>query len=207
MKRVIVFFLAVMMVLTISACGGKEASAPGTEKDAPKTTETESPKTEEKNDLLEWTYKVPLQKIYIDVPAYQEIEEGYTELFIIHDSRYVAVTSAYDDTANSPREAHEFTAKKLILNMQNHSGGINSINITKGKDVTINGIDMYMFEGTINYGRDVKFDGYAKGYAFILDGIPCEIVGSVVDESQDQKLIDEIDEIITAMAKTVRSEE
>ena len=41
-----------------------------------------------------------------------------------------------------------------------------------------------------SYGTDTKFDGYAKGCAFVLDGVPCEIVGSVIDKSQSQALID-----------------
>lgn len=207
MKKVIAAFLAVMMMLTISACGKSKPIVPDSGNDTQKNTETEHTDSEKGSGKLKGTYKVPMQKIYIDVPNYQQIEEGYTELFIIHNSRYVSIATAFGDTANSPKEAHDVAQKELKLSMQNHSGGINSIHITKDEEVTINGIDMYMFEGTINYGRDAKFDGYAKGYAFVLDGIPCEIVGSVVDESQDQKLIDEIDEIITAMAKTVRSEE
>ena len=79
--------------------------------------------------------------------------------------------------------------------------------ITKDEETTINGIDMYLFEGTINYGTDTKFDGYAKGCAFVLDGIPCEIVGSVIDKSQSQELIAEISEIVDEMTQTVRSEE
>ena len=153
------------------------------------------------------TYKVPLRNIYVDVPNYQEIEQCYTELFIIHDSRYVSLTSAFDDVASTPKEAHKVTFKKLIQNMQNYEGGINGINITKDEETTINGIDMYLFEGTINYGTDTKFDGYAKGCAFVLDGIPCEIVGSVIDKSQSQALIDEISNIVDEMTQTVRSEE
>ena len=79
--------------------------------------------------------------------------------------------------------------------------------ISEDEETTINGIDMYLFEGTINYGTDTKFDGYAKGCAFVLDGIPCEIVGSVIDKSQSQELIDEISEIVDEMTQTVRSED
>ena len=154
------------------------------------------------------TYNVPLKKIYVDVPNYQEIEEAYTELFIIHDSRYVTVTAdRRNNTAKSAKEAHDPAFSKFKLNMQNYEGGINGINITKDEETKINGIDMYLFEGTINYGTDTKFDGYAKGCAFVLDGIPCEIVGSVIDKSQSQALIDEISNIVDEMTQTVRSEE
>ena len=152
------------------------------------------------------TYKVPLRNIYVDVPSYKELEKAYTELFIIHDSRYVSFTSARLSKANSLKEAHKVAFEEMVPNMQNYAGGINGINITKDEETTINGIDMYLFEGTINYGTDTKFDGYAKGCAFVLDGIPCEIVGSVIDKSQSQALIDEISNIVDEMTQTVRSE-
>ena len=149
-----------------------------------------------------------MKNIYVDVPSYKELEKGYTELFIIHDSRYVTVTAdRRNNTAKSAKEAHDPAFSKFKLNMQNYEGGINGINITKDEETKINGIDMYLFEGTINYGTDTKFDGYAKGCAFVLDGIPCEIVGSVIDKSQSQALIDEISNIVDEMTQTVRSEE
>lgn len=159
------------------------------------------------SSLLSGTYKVPMQKIYIDVPNYQEIEVGYTELFIIHDSRYVSLTTAYDDKANTAKESHEVSFKKLKANMRNYAGGINNINITKSEEIKVNGIDVYSFEGTINYGRDTKFDGYAKGYSFVLDGVPCEIIGSVIDKKQDSSTIKEISSVVDAMIKTLRTEE
>lgn len=159
------------------------------------------------SSLLTGTYKVPLQKIYIDVPNYQEIEVGYTELFIIHDSRYVSFTSAFDDKVNTSKESHEVSFNKLKANMKNYAGGINSINITKSEEIKVNGIDVYSFEGTINYGKDTKFDGYAKGYSFILDGVPCEIIGSVIDKKQDPSTIKEISSVVDEMIKTLRTEE
>lgn len=159
------------------------------------------------SSLLTGTYNVPLKNIYVDVPNYQEIELGYTELFIIHDLKYVSVTADRRSSANSLLEAHEIAFNKLKANMQNYEGGINSINITKSEEIKVNGIDVYSFEGTINYGTDTKFDGYAKGYSFILDGVPCEIIGSVIDKKQDPSTIKEISSVVDAMIKTLRTEE
>ena len=157
--------------------------------------------------LLSGTYKVPLKNIYVDVPNYQEIEQAFTELFIVHDSKYVAFTSAKMSNANNTKEAHKVAFEELIPNMQNYEGGINNINITKSEEIKVNGIDVYSFEGTINYGTDTKFDGYAKGYSFILDGVPCEIIGSVIDKKQDPSTIKEISSVVDAMIKTLRTEE
>ena len=159
------------------------------------------------SSLLSGTYKVPLKNIYVDVPNYQEIEQAFTELFIVHDSKYVAFTSAKMSTANNTKEAHKVAFEEFIPNMQNYEGGINSINITKSEEIKVNGIDVYSFEGTINYGTDTKFDGYAKGYSFVLDGVPCEIIGSVIDKKQDPATIKEISSVVDAMIKTLRTEE
>lgn len=159
------------------------------------------------NILSGGIYKVPMKDIYIDTPNWQEIEQGYTELFIIHESKYVAITDAGEPTATDVKEAHDKTFKKFIQNMQNYEGGVNSINITNEKEVTIGDLKTYYFEGTINYGRDTIHDGYAIGYSFIMDGIPCEIIGSVIDESQSKELKDEVASVVNAMIQTVRTTE
>lgn len=212
MKKTLTILIALTMLLSVSACGNSESQQPTdsaiSSSQVPQTEGSSETVAQSSNTKLSGTYNVPLKAIYVDVPNYQGIEEGYTELFIIHDSRYVAVTAdRRNDTAKSAKEAHDPAFLKLKQNMQNYEGGINDITITKDEETTINGIDMYLFEGTINYGTDTKFDGYAKGCAFVLDGVPCEIVGSVIDKSQSQELIDEISEIVDEMTQTVRSEE
>lgn len=212
MKKTLTILIALTMLLSVSACGNSESQQSTdsaiSSSQVPQTEGSSETVAQSSNTKLSGTYNVPLKAIYVDVPNYQEIEEGYTELFIIHDSRYVAVTAdRRNDTAKSAKEAHDPAFLKLKQNMQNYEGGINDITITKDEETTINGIDMYLFEGTINYGTDTKFDGYAKGCAFVLDGVPCEIVGSVIDKSQSQELIDEISEIVDEMTQTVRSEE
>lgn len=212
MKKTLTILIALTMLLSVSACGNSESQQPTdstiSSSQVSQTEGSSETVAQSSSTKLSGTYNVPLKAIYVDVPNYQEIEEGYTELFIIHDSRYVAVTAdRRNDTAKSAKEAHDPAFLKLKQNMQNYEGGINDITITKDEETTINGIDMYLFEGTINYGTDTKFDGYAKGCAFVLDGVPCEIVGSVIDKSQSQELIAEISEIVDEMTQTVRSEE
>lgn len=153
------------------------------------------------------TYKVPMHDIYVDAPAYQEIEEAYTELFIVHEQKYVAFTSDVDVTVNTPKEAHEDVFPIFQLGLVNYEGGVNSISITSDKEVTVNGIDTYYFEGTINYGKDNIHDGYAVGYAFIMDGVPCEIIGSVIDDEQSADTIKEIKDYVDAMMESVRTTE
>ena len=91
--------------------------------------------------------------------------------------------------------------------MANYEGGINSIQIDQEQNLTVNGIDTYYFEGSINYGTDNIHDGYAVGYAFIIDGVPCEIIGSVIDDEQSADTIQEIKDYVDAMMESVRTTE
>ena len=212
MKKTLTILIALTMLLSVSACGNSELQQSTSSKSSSSdlsSSQTDNSQVSSKSadTKLSRTYKVPLRNIYVDIPNYKELEKAYTELFIVHDSRYVTFTSARLSKADSAKDAHNVAFKEMIPNMQNYEGGINGITITKDEETTINGIDMYLFEGTINYGTDTKFDGYAKGCAFVLDGVPCEIVGSVIDKSQSQELIDEISEIVDEMTQTVRSEE
>ncbi len=212
MKKIILKILF-FMLLVIVGCGSEKEQEQiqgeiSSDIEEEKKDEDSSQKVTEilEECLLEKTYRVPMEDIYIDVPTYQEIEEGYTEVFIIHGSRYVALTTLFGEDIKDVKEAHEKAFEKLIQNMQNYEGGVNSISISKDEVVTVNGIEAYWFEGTINYGEDTPHDGYAVGYAFIMDGIPCEILGSVIEAEQSQELIDEIKEIVDEMMKSVRSE-
>lgn len=210
MKKIFAFMLAMFLCFTLVACGG-ESKEPQNKNDdttivESKNEQIESTDKKEVKDSvdLSLTYKVPMKNVYVDAPNYQEIEEGYTELFIVHESKYVAITSYRKSTATSVKDAHEIAFNMFKTNMQNYEGGINSISIEKEETKQINGIDVYCFEGKINYGRDNVYDGYAKGYAFIMDGVPCEIIGSVIDDSQSNNLINEISTVVDAMIKTAR---
>lgn len=147
-----------------------------------------------------------MEDIYIDVPNYQEIEQGYTQVFIVHDSKYVTITSDFDTQATDAKDAYLKTFEVFRDNMQNYEGGPNSFNIITDQTMTINGIDVYFFEGTINYGEENPYDGYGVGYSFIMDDIPCAIIGSVTDKDQPEELKEEIKAVVNAMMLSVRSE-
>ena len=162
--------------------------------------------TDEENQSIDLpvTYQIPLKNVYIDAPNFQHIEEGYTQLFIVHESKYVAFTADSWGAADSAKAAHGIAFDIFKTNMQNYEGGVNGIALEKEEIKQINGLEVYSFEGKINYGRDTVHDGYAKGYSFVLSGVPCEIIGSVIDDNQSQDLVNEISAIVDAMIKTAR---
>lgn len=214
MKNTYKIFISAVISLSMIGCGGQETTKSSVKDDIPSVSTQEEEKKEENvannttvSSNLPNTYKVPSKEIYVNGPNYQEIEQGYTELFIIHDEKYCAFSSDRKSTANSLLEAHEYAFAKFQKNMMNYSGGVNSISIENEDYLTVNDIDTYYFEGTINYGSNPIFDGYAVGYAFIIDGVPCEIIGSVIDDEQSTSTIQEIKDNVDAMMESVRTTE
>lgn len=157
------------------------------------------------NVNLTSTYKVPGRNIYVDVPNYQEIEKGFTQLYIMHGQRYVAVTVDKNTEISSIEQAHEAAFEKFKQNIQNYSY-VNSLKVEKSSTEIINGMEVYKYEGTLNCGRDNVYDAYVIGYSFIFDGEPCNIIGSVIDEGQSEEWINEIRSTVETMIKTVRTE-
>lgn len=216
MKRILCAILAVLLLLSMTACGDKpsnDVDTPNTESSQTKNNEPDDTKVEDdKKDEVKFTnsYKVPGKKIVIDVPDYQEMEKGYTQLYILHGVKYVAVTADDSVTASSVKDAHDKAFAKFKENIQNYSY-VNDITVTTDAEETINGISVYKYEGTLNCAldysdRENSYDAYVIGYSFIMDGVPCTITGSVIDQSQSKDMIAEMKTTVEAMIKTLRSE-
>ena len=215
LKRFCAMICAVVLCLSMTACGGSEQPSNDESNptdaavaDTQATGEETEPATEPySSKLLSCTYKVPMEEIYIDVPEFQEMMSGYTELFMELDSRFVSFTSDRRATAENAKEAHEINLAYFIPNLEYVAHGANYLTIVKEEMIEVNGMEVYAFEGTINYGQDNPKDYYAKGYAFVFNGVPCESVGSVIDDAQPEEMITEISIILDEMIKTVRDKE
>lgn len=208
MKRKVI--AVIMISILMSACGSAESNkdqqinttiiADESKEDAEKNTEETVMGTELIN-----THKVPGNNIVIDAPNYQNIELGYTELYIIHENKYVSITAGIPEDEMDLLKAHELAYNEFMLNMSNYNFG--ELAVTNEEYVTINGIDMYRYEGTISVRNETEsHDGYALGYSFIMDGVPCTVGGAVLEEAQSEETIKEIHDTVEAMILTLRSE-
>ncbi len=215
MKKLLVFLLIAAMSLSLVACGNNNDTSDDTQKDNPSTTQSseqnnESQKEDDKGVTFTSSYKVPGKNIVIDVPDYQELEKGFTMLYILHGEKYVAITAEVNSQAKDLSDAHDIAFSFFKEAVQNYSY-VNSLNIKSEKTEKINGIDVYKYEGTLNCAldysnRDNSYEAYAIGYSFIMDGVPCTVTGSVINQSQKQETIDEMKATVEAMIKTLRSE-
>lgn len=218
LKRFCAVVCAVALCLSLAACGSAEKPQVGTDgtdatdATAPAGTQTTDEATEPadgqySSKLLPYTYKVPMVEVYVDVPELDEYMSGYTELFIDWDTRYVSFTADRRADAETAKEAYEICNDYLIRNLEYVAHGANYLTIMKEEVIEVNGMEVYAFEGIINYGQDHPVDCYAKGYAFVFNGVACEIVGSVIDPTQPEELVTEISILVDEMLKTVRDTE
>lgn len=215
MKKAIALVIIVSLLSMLVACGKTNqptsSSTSETEKTIsnPDSTNEETNNSTDKNNLLSNTFKIPGKEIYVDVPNYQQIDKGFTKLFILNGERYVALTYDKSATVSTVAEAHETAFNIFKDNIQNYSY-VNSLEIAEDATNSINGIQVYRFVGKLNCAldysnREKSYDAYAIGYSFIMDGVPCSIIGSIVNQDQKTSDINEITDIVDAMIQTLRN--
>lgn len=211
MKKLICVLLSFILVLSLTACAEKTdtpaaANVGASEQQNPVQTEMQPQETAVVNPQLPNVYEIPLKNIAINVPNWQEIEQGYTQIFIINGQKYVAVTCVYDSEGIAFDDAHETAFAKFKHNIQS-SSYVNSLNVDKEETKTVNGIQVYRYEGTMNCGHDTIYNAYTVGYSFVMDNVACNVTGSVIDHEQPQEEIDAMRELVDAMIQTLRNQE
>ena len=221
MKKLVKMFMVLFLLCNITGCGDSENenlsnndnNIVQNDSNQNSSTDVDTDKDSvEKNDMLKRTYDVPGKSIYIDTPNWPGRTLGYTWYNHI-DDYFVAFVSQKRSDASDLETAHADAIEWFHGDVEDEVTS-NQLNVTKDSYTTINGIDMYQYEGTLRCSTD-NFDLenpekqreiYAKGYSFIMDGVPCTVIGGVLSDEQAKSNIDDISEIIDAMIKTLRSE-
>ncbi len=210
--KLLVFLLALSIFLCLSACnsnteGPTDLVDTGSQQQVGSTNKPDDTKDQGNNTekgLLSGTYKVARKDIYVDIPDFNAIEEGYTQIYLDGSSKYVAFTCHKTESAETVEDAHTkaYDCFKSGIDSHHH---INDETNLQTSSVTINSIQTMKFEGTISAGRNPVYDAYAYGYSFVYDGLPCSIIGVVMDETQpdDEKQL--VKQIVDEMMKTVRN--
>jgi hypothetical protein len=216
MKRMFMIVLCLSMLVSLCSCGNteetkktepKSAGSPTTAQAQEDTNakQTETNESESKVELAD-TRKIPLMNIYYDYPNWHFMGKANTDLYILSGIRYVSFTVNDDDmNISTLEEAHQMAFEDFIVDIQNQSF-VNSLSVVTDSTETINGIDVYKFEGTLNCGHDTVYDAFVIGYSFYMDGYPCMILGSVIDQEQPAEMITDIRDTVEAMMLSVRNE-
>lgn len=151
------------------------------------------------------TYKVPLKQIYVDIPNFNKIEEGYTRIYWNKGISYITFTCLYDDSANDINDAHSKLISKFLVNVMDHHH-VNELGKVSKKTLVINDISTLNFEGDISAGTNPVYNAYIYGYSFVYQGYPTSIIGVVRDEAQPQSEKNNVKQIVDEMMKTVRTQ-
>lgn len=209
MKRIILISLYFIMAISLFACGSNnenkniESSEMNIKNTVQNSTTTDNIKISNVN--LTKIYNVPTYNIYMNVPDYQKIESNRSQLFVIGRQINIAVTANWKIQGTTVEQAHADIFKDYVRNLQNYAH-IDELKIEKDSKLTINGIEMYKFEGKLAcHAETGNYELYTIGYSFVMDGIPCSIEGTVLDESQPEDMINQVKDTVNAIAQTVRN--
>lgn len=210
MKKFTVIGLCVFMAVSLAACG---KNVENSDKNNTTVTETNvqdknnTKKEEASQTMVNLTeiYNVPAKNIYMNVPNYQKIESSRSQLFVIGRQINIAVTANWKIQGTTVEQAHKDIFQDYVKNM--HAWAvIDELKVEKDSKVTVNGTEMYKFEGKLAcHAETGNYELYTIGYSFVMDGIPCSIEGTVLDESQPEDMINQVIDTVNAMAQTVRN--
>ena len=222
-KSICIFLSALLCLLCCVGCGKTDNMEPETNgsanTSAPLQIESDTKKQEKVNlDFDTETYNVPLSKIYIELPAppYHLVEMGYTKAAFIYGEQCISITENKSSQATTLEQAHDDNIKKYAVGVDNQMH-IDSLTVSEDEYITINGIEMYRFEGEFNCYNETIIGGqaertpytqYAVGYTFIMDGVPCSLIGTVINrfEEQPDSVKKDVEEKVDALIQTLRSE-
>ncbi len=219
MKKTLSLVLAFLLLSAcFTGCGMQEQKPSQEGSDSTKqTTVTEKVEKEtNRNNKLNFeteVYEVPMQKIVIDMPGvpYHRQEITLSMGYFIYNEQCISLTANYRSKAKNLKEAQKDCLKQYIIDIENYAD-IDTLTVNEEKNVTINGIEMYRFEGIFNCKRNAG-DGthkqYAVGYTFIMDGIPCSLIGTTLTRlgEQPESVEKDIEAKVDALIQTLRSEE
>ena len=207
MKKLIAFSLCIALSLStlVMASCGNQTKNNYTTNASTATSESKQPSQASASGRY---FEVPIvdHQVIVDVPNWQEIEHGFTQLFIVKQKKFVAVAYSDNLKITSLPEAYKETIDGSLQMMQNYFLP-NEMKPEKEENVTINGTEAYHFEGKLNCGHDTIRDIYAVGYTFMMNGIPITIYGGNLDENQSEEISKEVKEWVKTMTHSAKPKE
>ena len=214
MKKVICFLLALVMVLSLTACGKQPASkqpeetkaqtpVQGNEDQATEATEAQTPTEAEKENQ---EIRVPGEKIYFYAPSGWEIEKENLST-VVKQGKDCLVSICY----NWPM-SYEFDLEAMISSLgynftadadsEGRGNVVNStIEVTSSDKSTVAGYDCVVFTGVVH--NDGGWDCHVYGYTFVVNNVELMVVGIVSAQEQDAQMIKDINALTDQIAASV----
>lgn len=224
MKRLCIMLICVLCVVCMVGCGKKEEKPIENETNQVDIEQNDTEVTDDKSEdevkedveaLYDAYAKVGGESIYINFKEGLRRKNSNGTSFVFSGSSVDIVEFVFDkendfagtylDVFNYMNDGRTLSNMYAYSDADFHEFEIPFIIEKKSEEhVVINDRDMQRFTGNV-----VDLNGrncYVYGYAFVIEDIPCMLVGFVLSEEQEQSLIDSIHEEVDIMIKTVRTE-
>lgn len=221
--RFLASLITVILILGTVGCTQISTSFPetairnentDTDSDETKKIETDAQTEAPEDDEYDNRAFVSGKKIYVNYKDGRRKDEKHTSL-VFHNNHSDMVSLVYNkvDAFNGKLDdVFDFLNTGLLfgdLAVYADASFFDStksyeISATSKESVSFGDLDTVKIVGSVEdtYGRVC----HVYGYTFIIDDVPCFLVGFVFTEEQEQSMIDSINAEVDAMIKTVRTE-
>ena len=202
MKNLIKVILASMLCFTLCGCQSEVSNSQNTVQ-----SQMNNEGNNNKNET-NYTDELPIEEIFIlreyciNFPAWSVYERAFVKVCNNQESIISIVDTNVD--ATSLDDAHDKAIKCYIDNIYMEADIMNVVAVNESVE-TINGIEMYRYEGYAEIELDKRMqEAYAIGYSFILEGKACTVIGVVLELDQTEKMMDDMEKNVDMMIKTLR---
>lgn len=219
MKKIILALLISIMSIVMIGCG--KTDVPQNDSGSQNSQETQNDnnnsekedssnsETEEDKSNLQ-VIKPGLSNIRVDAEVNLTTKERrFTVMAYNTNDALVGLTVLRDKTyTGAVIDAVDLFREQFLKDTSTSSRGDlygSVFEVTSTKEVTIAGRESVRFTATAS--NQGKWDCHIYGYVFVIDEVPCAVIGLVSSDTQDPDLIAEIDARVDRMAATIRTEE
>lgn len=214
MRKFLSVLLVIMLVVSLVACANNntpddtnEPSSTNSEEQASTNNETPTSSSSETKENVK-TAQIPGREIYVDYSSsMRKKDQAYTVLMYENNDALVGLSFKNDGGFNGSLDDVVNLFKSDFINdaATSSSGDLygSEISITSSQKTTMANRESIKFSGTVR-NKDT-WDCHVYGYAFIIDNIPCAVIGLVSAQAQDASMISEIDAHVEEIASTIRT--
>lgn len=214
MKKVICILLALVMVLSLAACGKQPAdkqpedtkepaSVQGNDNKETEATQEQIP-TEIEDENTE--IRVPGEKIYFYAPSGWEVEKQNLST-VVKQGKDCLVSICYDWPMSYEFDLEEMISRlgyNFTADADSEGQGyiVNStIEVTSTEKTTVAGYDCVVFTGVVS--NDGNWNCHVYGYTFVVNNVELMVVGIVSAQAQDAQMIADINALTDQIAASV----
>ena len=217
MKKLVLFFLAIVMIFGSVACSSApEDETKSPEKDKTETVEKIEETDGEQEDNVEETekadeesvLKIPTKKLYFTIPSDLKLYEKNKIYYATSNDDYLVgiycdVYSKFDET---PKDILEKYSVSFLMDIRTSCEGAivkDSLEVIEGENVKIGGFDAYKFTAKV---ANSNWDCYAYGYTCVVGNSPVLVLGLVHSHEQADQMIKDVTKYTDQIAASVRTE-